>query len=233
MVFRPPLKLETVASLKYFSVGRFSNSACFLFPSCGTLGVFPLWLALAVVCGSRRRGFDEIVFVLLSRSTASGVYRMKWPQSELICSAAEQLCHISRCSVLMEYFSSAAPSSSFPPSSNKSIPRSLAFHRKDYREMAIKGLASITSPISKPLKDSGSLGLGSRTRCSEPAGTSARAPSPRPGTPRQRLRGRRTGSRAKESSAKLPLKAPGAERSHHGAILLASGLTLDVASCCR
>lgn len=31
--------------------------------------------------------------------------------------------------------------------------------------MAIKGLASITSPISKPLKDSGSLGLGSGTRC--------------------------------------------------------------------
>lgn len=44
-------------------------------------------------------------------------------------------------------------------------PHSLAFHRKDYREMAIKGLASITSPISKPLKDSGSLGLGSGTRC--------------------------------------------------------------------
>lgn len=34
-------------------------------------------------------------------------------------------------------------------------PHSLAFHRKDYREMAIKGLASITSTISKPLKDSG------------------------------------------------------------------------------
>lgn len=44
-------------------------------------------------------------------------------------------------------------------------PHSLAFHRKDYREMAIKGLASITSPISKPLKDSGSRGLGSGTRC--------------------------------------------------------------------
>lgn len=42
---------------------------------------------------------------------------------------------------------------------------SLAFHRKDYSEMAIKGLASITSPIAKPLKDSGSLGLGSGTQC--------------------------------------------------------------------
>lgn len=44
-------------------------------------------------------------------------------------------------------------------------PRSLAFHRKDYREMAIKGLAAITPPISKPLKNSGSLGSGSGTRC--------------------------------------------------------------------
>lgn len=41
-------------------------------------------------------------------------------------------------------------------------PHSLAFHRKDYREMAIKGLVSITSPISKPLKDSGSLRVGTR-----------------------------------------------------------------------
>lgn len=31
--------------------------------------------------------------------------------------------------------------------------------------MAIKGLATITSPISKPLKDSGSVGLGYRTWC--------------------------------------------------------------------
>lgn len=44
-------------------------------------------------------------------------------------------------------------------------PHSLAFHRKDYREMAIKGLASITSTISKPLKDCGSPGLGSGTWC--------------------------------------------------------------------
>lgn len=61
-------------------------------------------------------------------------------------------------------FSPAPPF--FPPLlQTNQYPHSLAFHRKDYREMAIKGLASITSPISKPLKNSGSLGLGSGTRC--------------------------------------------------------------------
>lgn len=52
-----------------------------------------------------------------------------------------------------------------PPLQTNQYPHSLAFHRKDYREMAIKGLASITSPISKPLKDGGSPGLGPRTMC--------------------------------------------------------------------
>ena len=54
----------------------------------------------------------------------------------------------------------------FPPLlQTNQYPHSLAFHRKDYREMAIKGLASITLPISKPLKNSGSPGLGLGTRC--------------------------------------------------------------------
>lgn len=52
-----------------------------------------------------------------------------------------------------------------PPLQTNQYPHSLAFHRKDYREMAIKGLASITSPIAKPLKDFGSLGLGPWTWC--------------------------------------------------------------------
>lgn len=51
-------------------------------------------------------------------------------------------------------------------------PHSLAFHRKDYREMAIKGLAAITSPISKPLKNSGSLGLESRSGAPSDCGSS-------------------------------------------------------------
>ena len=63
-------------------------------------------------------------------------------------------------------FSLAPPFSPPPPLlQTNQYPHSLAFHRKDYREMAIKGLASITSLISKPLKDSGSRGLGSGTRC--------------------------------------------------------------------
>ena len=62
-------------------------------------------------------------------------------------------------------FSPAPPLFFFRLLQTNQYPHSLAFHRKDYREMAIKGLASITSPISKPLKDSGSLGLGSGTRC--------------------------------------------------------------------
>lgn len=57
------------------------------------------------VCESCQLGFDEFVFVLLSRSKLCGIYRIKWAQSELISTAAEQLCHISRCPVLMEYFS--------------------------------------------------------------------------------------------------------------------------------
>lgn len=57
------------------------------------------------VCESCQLGFDEFVFVLLSRSKLCSVYRMKWAQSELISLAAEQLCHISRCPVLMEYSS--------------------------------------------------------------------------------------------------------------------------------
>ncbi len=116
------------------------------------------------VCESCQLGFDEFVFVLLSRSKLCSVYRIKWAQSELISPAAEQLCHISRCPVLMEYFSHPLLHF-FPLLQTNQYPHSLAFHRKDYREMAIKGLASITSPISKPLKDSGSLGLGSGTRC--------------------------------------------------------------------
>lgn len=118
------------------------------------------------VCESCQLGFDEFVFVLLSRSKLCGVYRIKWAQSELISTAAEQLCHISRCPVLMEYFSHPLLHFFFLRLlQTNQYPHSLAFHRKDYREMAIKGLASITSPISKPLKDSGSLGLGSGTRC--------------------------------------------------------------------
>ena len=61
-------------------------------------------------------------------------------------------------------FSSPAPPF-LPPLQTNQYHHSLAFHRKDYREIAIKGLASITSLISKPLKDSGSLGLGPRTWC--------------------------------------------------------------------
>lgn len=117
------------------------------------------------VCGSCQLGFDEFVFVLLSRNKRCSVYRIKWAQSELISAAAAQLCHISRCSVLMEYFSHTLLHFFFHLLQTNQYPHSLAFHRKDYREMAIKGLASITSPISKPLKDSGSLGSGSGTRC--------------------------------------------------------------------
>lgn len=60
---------------------------------------------------------------------------------------------------------SLAPPFFFSLLQTNQYPHSLAFHRKDYREMAIKGLASITSSISKPLKDSGSCGLGSGTWC--------------------------------------------------------------------
>lgn len=52
-----------------------------------------------------------------------------------------------------------------PPLQTNQYSRSLAFHRKDYREMAIKGLASITPLISKPLKDFSGRGLGPRTWC--------------------------------------------------------------------
>lgn len=117
------------------------------------------------VCESCQLGFDEFVFVLLSWSKLCSVYRIKWAQSELISWTDDQLCHISRCPVLMEYFSHTLLHFFSPPLQTNQYPHSLAFHRKDYREMAIKGLASITSPISKPLKDSGSLGLGSWTRC--------------------------------------------------------------------
>lgn len=116
------------------------------------------------VCESCQLAFDEFVFVLLPCSKLCGVYRIKRAQSELISTAAEQLCHISRCPVLMEYFSHPLLQFFSPlPLQTNQYPHSLAFHRKDYREMAIKGLASITSTISKPLKDSGSLGLGSWT----------------------------------------------------------------------
>lgn len=117
------------------------------------------------VCESCQLGFDEFVFVLLSRSKRCSVYRMKWVQSELISSAAEQLCHISKCPVLMEYSSHPLLYFFFALLQTNQYPHSLAFHRKDYREMAIKGLASIASTISKPLKDSGSLGLGPGTWC--------------------------------------------------------------------
>lgn len=125
-------------------------------------------------CGSCGVGFDEFVFALPPQSKRRGVYRIKWLQSELYLLAAPpaQLCHISRCSVLMEYFSHRLLEDFFFPFfpsfhllQTNQYGHSLAFHRKDYREMAIKGLASITSTISKPLKDSGSCGSRSGTRC--------------------------------------------------------------------
>lgn len=134
-------------------------------------------------CGT----LDEVLLAVsaLASPTSSagirkrGVYPIKWLQSELylLTAAPAQLCHISRCSVLMEYFSHRLFED--PPPTHAHTPffpsfhllqtnqygHSLAFHRKDYREMAIKGLASITSTISQPLKDSGSCGSRSRTRC--------------------------------------------------------------------
>lgn len=81
---------------------------------------------------------------LFSRRTALSHFKMSHPDGVLF---------------------SLAPPFLPPPLQTNQYPHSLAFHRKDYREMAIKGLASITSPISKPLKDFGSLGLGPWTWC--------------------------------------------------------------------